>query len=292
MPKVPATVHPILQENVDEALRFMMNPAWSSASDERGRALGKYWGIYQRRWWPPFASGLIAFFFLVATAATFGERDLGWGFGLGAITLALIAWTVVLGRALRMRMEELAVLAPALTLTRIQRAYLEAKFVMDELALPPDTKTELDAQLDRLLDEEARLLGMQSRGRVKAAGTAEIEAERNQLRDRLSSEGDPVSREALEHGLRTCERRLVSAQSLSMAGRRIEAQLEMIAQAIGDVRDGLHRLRLAPEATGGAIELDSIRETLEHVQNHAAALEAAVEEVQSLDGRTQRTREK
>lgn len=139
--------------------------------------------------------------------------------------------------------------------------------------------------LDRLVDEESRLLAMQGEGVGRGARPETLEAERDRLAARLAAETDPIAREALAHGLATCERRLAAARALSVAGPRIDAQLEMIAQSAGDVRDGLVRLRSAPGEAGMGIGMDAVREALEHVQSHAAALESAVAEVRALDTR-------
>lgn len=285
MPKVASTIHSTVQQAVDETLRESMNPAWAGIDDEGRRAIARYWRMRQRRIWPLFVAGFLALIAFLGMMTAFEAGTNGVGIGAGVAMLTMVAFMAAQWRQLKLTQEELAAVAPALRLTPIQRAYLDARLVLDTLDLPRDTQTELAAQLDQLVDEEARLRAMQERGAVRAVRPDEIEVEREGLRARLAAATDPPSREALEIGLRTCERRLESARHLSLAVQRIDAQLEMIGQSISDVRDGLLRLRLAPGAAGAAIELNPIRQTLSHVQNHAAALEAAVAEVQAIDGR-------
>ncbi|RYG21240.1 hypothetical protein EON82_19175 [bacterium] len=286
MPKVPPTIHPCIQKAVDETMREAFNPALLSTGDEGRRALGQFQSLRNKRIWPMLLSGLVALFLFIGMGASFDDGLMTAGWILAAALVSTIAFMFVQGRRLAMTNEELVHLAPALRLTRIQRAYLDARTVLESLALPAEMESELTGQLTQLVDEEARLLAMKEQGNVRATPPEAIEAELEALRERLAAATDPASRDALEHGLRTCERRLASAQGLSLVIQRIDAQLEMIAQSIGDVRDGLHRMRMAPESSATSVEMVSIRETLEHVQNHAAAIEKAVAEVQAIEGRS------
>lgn len=267
-------------------MREAFNPAMLSTGEEGRRALSRFQSSQQKRIWPILLMGIFALLLFIGMGGSFDEGMVGVGLGFAAALLATVAFMVVQIRRVSVTMEELAVLSPALRLTRIQRAYLDSRLVLETLRLPADMERELTGQLTQLVDEEERLLAMKERGNVQATRPEEIEAERETLRERLAAATDPASREALEHGLRTCERRLASARGLSLVIQRVDAQLEMIAQSIGDVRDGLYRMRMAPEASTTSVEMDSIRETLEHVQNHAAAMEQAVAEVQALDARS------
>lgn len=267
-------------------MREALTPAVLSTGDVGRRALLQFQGARQRRMVPMLLSSILALFLFLGMAGCFDDGLMGIGYTLLAALLATIGYMFIQGRRLKMTIDELALLTPALRLTRIQRAYLEARLALETLALPADMTGELNEQLTALVDEEARLLRTKELGVVQASRPEAIEAEQETLRERLASATDPASREALEHGLRTSERRLASARGLSLVVQRVDAQLEMIAQSIGDVRDGLYRMRMTPESSTTSVEMESIRETLEHVQNHAAAIDKAVAEVQAIESRS------
>jgi hypothetical protein len=201
------------------------------------------------------------------------------GLGLLVALVFLIATAVRSARKIKLTTEERAALSPALQLSRIERAYLDSWLVIDALPLADETKDELLAQLNGLVEEEKRLGFLAQKGVSPSASPEEISLERDRLRQKLETASDPTVREALLDGLQTCERRLTSARGLALAQERIDAQLDAIGQAIGDVRDGLIRMRLAPEMASHSLELEPIRQTLAQAKSHTAAIESAMEEV-------------
>ncbi len=178
--------------------------------------------------------------------------------------------------------QEIATLASGLRLPRVQAAYLDCWLALRDLGPAVDPDGGLEKDLRRLIDEETRLIAAQARAveRTDAFGTVEVE--RHELADRLAQAKDPAARAALEHGLQTCERRLAAACEPAQSVERIDAELERIAQVALDVRDALRRLREAPEGAPLDLETTSIRQTLAHVADHAAALEAATAELRAL----------
>jgi hypothetical protein len=178
--------------------------------------------------------------------------------------------------------EELLVLMPALDLTPCQVAYAEAALALSALTLPAATADELWAQLNRLLDEESRLIAVRARGATGLTTPDSIAAERDEIRNRLEATTDPVSRDALERSLEICEGRFSASRDLSLVVQRVDAQLEMIAQSMRGMRDTLQRLITAPSEAGLGVDLEPLRETLEHARRHTTALEAAVSEVKTL----------
>ena len=285
MPKAPSATHPAVQAAIDEALRDWNSTYATTADEERRRSMGRYWALRQKRILPTVVyggAGLLAFLFMMTA---FEAGSVAVGASLGALFVVMEALFARSLRSLRLTMEELAALRPALRLSRVQGAYLDSRLMIRALSLPEDTAAELAAGLDRLVDEEARLVALRDEGVGRAARPDALEAERERLAARLGAETDPVAREALAHGLATLERRLAAARGLSSAGPRIDAQLEMVAQAAEDVRDGLARMRSVPGESGLGIGMDSVREALAHVQGHASALEAAVAEVRALETR-------
>ena len=73
-----------------------------------------------------------------------------------------------------------------------------------------------------------------------------------------------------------------SVRDLSLVVERVDAQLEMLAQSMRGMRDRLQRLSTAPSDTSLGLDLQPLRDTVEHASRHTQALEAAVNEVQTL----------
>ncbi|AIE86810.1 hypothetical protein [Fimbriimonas ginsengisoli] len=182
----------------------------------------------------------------------------------------------------RITIDEFRALVPGLELTSTQRAYAEAAMVLSEIPLHSATKDDLWAQLNRLVDEEARLLAVRARGAVVETTPDAIAAERGEILSRLDAATDPVSRDALQRSLEICESRFRASRDLSLVVQRVDAQLELISQSMRSMRDTLLRLQSVPAETGVGIDLTPLRETVEHAHRHAVALEAAVGEVQTL----------
>ena len=287
MPKKPATLHPILWRAVEDTVGSWGQPMVLAPEGETRRRVLRYVGLRQRKTVVPALGGCLGGFALfMAGMILIAAGAIPFGVAAWGLTLLLAAWAG--GRLWRVRhasAEEIEAVLPVLRLTRTQRATFESWLALERSGLDEATKGELRAGIDRLVDEDARLEGLLARGAGESARPATIEAERDALRVRLAATADSGAREALEQGLRTCERRLEAAQGARAVTDRVDAQREMIAQAAGDVRDGLLRLEATPARGAGAVEGASVREALAHVQAHAAALEAAVAEVRALDAR-------
>ncbi len=275
-------MHPTVRVAIEETLREWSTTRHAAATDEQRRAMARFYTSRPRRVLPVLVYGFLTAILLVSIMPALVARAYGFAATLGALALITGALLARNARAARPTLDELLAIAPAVRLTRVGRAYVESLVSLRALKLPRDTQIELEAGLDRLLDEEGRLIAMRDTGIGHVPRPAALEAEREALSARLAAEADPVACEALAHGLATLERRLSAARTLSGAGSRIDAQLEMIAQSAEDVRDGLSRLRSVPGEAVAAAEMDSVREALAHVQGHASALEAAVAEVRAL----------
>ncbi len=181
----------------------------------------------------------------------------------------------------RLSTDELAALLPALGLSPVQRAYSEAALVLCSLNLPEETAGDVWKQLNRLVDEEMRLRSVRERGGVGLSTPAQVSSEMEEIRKRLDQTNDSITREALERSFEICQGRLQSVRNLSLVVERVDAQLEMLAQSMRGMRDTLQRLSTAPSNTGLRLDLQPLRDTVEHASRHTQALEEAVNEVQT-----------
>jgi hypothetical protein len=278
-------VHPTIFAASDKIVQRFWNTGGFQGTPEQAQAFADHQAIWQKEYgWNVLLGTVLciaSFAGLASLPAPLGALPHGLAF------VALLAfWTSVAVAAYRrnlrtMTVAELKAIAPAMDLTPIQRVYTDALVAAAELKLPDDQYREIVGQLNRLLDEEARLNALRERGAGSPATQEEILRDRARIVARMEATTDSVAREALARSLEIADSRLRAAQELSLVGQRVEAQLEMIGQAIRGIRDSLLRLQTAPAASP-RVDLDAVRQTVDLAQYHSQALEQAVEEVRTL----------
>ena len=178
--------------------------------------------------------------------------------------------------------DELKTLLPALKLTISQRAYAEAILALTKLKLPKDMENDLWEQMNRLLDEEARLITARQDAAAGGSSSEDAAREITELEAKIASTTDSVTRETLEQTLRICQARLHSGASIDVVVQRIDAQQELIAQTMRGIRDSLRRLQSSNTVKQGDLDIDSLRTTVAAAGQHADSLESAVREVRTL----------
>lgn len=166
---------------------------------------------------------------------------------------------------------------PLLSLDEGEQAYVDALITIGENKhLSEETALQIVAELKGLLDTYYQLQNHLD-GLREAMGTA-TEEERAKLRQRLEEASDPQARVALEESLQLLEQRLKSRQMLATYAQRMEAHLEIILQTLKGLRESLSRLKIAPEYLG-TFDVDQLRQRLLELQQEAAAIENAAQEV-------------
>ncbi|MGV3615998.1 MAG: hypothetical protein ACO1SV_11745 [Fimbriimonas sp.] len=278
-------VHPSIFAASDRITERMWMTGGFSGTPEEMKAYAEHSAL----WWKEYGRSLILGF--IACVASFAGVAVVEDFLPKAATVvlavSLIAFWIgvsVVGYKRNKRSltpQELRALAPAMDLTAIQRVYADALVAVAELGLPDPQYREVVGELNRLLDEEARLLALRERG-GSPASHEEIQKERTRLAERLATMQDPIAAEAIRRSLEICEARLHAATELSLVEQRVEAQIEMIDQAIRGIRDSLLRLRTAPTSMAAGLDIDAVRHTVDAAHHHTVALEKAVDEVRTL----------
>lgn len=218
----------------------------------------------------------------VATAIAIAPTTAKSIVAMPAVILGLVVFGYLVWQNFRqITPSELKALAPALHLTPIQKQYVEAVLLLDSISLAEDTKKEVIQQLNRLMDEEVHLREMREKGGLSSP-SQDLSYERAQILKSLETSTDPVSRETLTRSLQICDARIVASTEKSVVVQRIDSQLMMISQSMGNMRDMLGRLQSLPMTTSVDIDLSPIRHAIESAQSHATALESAVNEIQSV----------
>lgn len=280
-------VHPAIFAASDQITQRL----WSTGTFQGTPEQAKAYADHQSIWYKEYGGSLLLW--IVASILSFAGligvyKTVGGGAGFGALVAFVIAFWVGLSvygyrknlRSLTAR--ELKALTPAMDLTPIQRVYAEALVALAELNLPADQFQEIVGQLNRLLDEEVRLQTLRERGVGAPTTYGEIQAERARISERLAATQDAITADALQRSLEICENRLKAAHELSFVGERVEAQLEMVDQAIRGIRDSLLRLQTTPSVSTPTIDMDALRQTVDTAHRHSVALEQAVDEVRTL----------
>jgi len=284
--RLDGRIHPEIIRLADQ---FTQQYAWSgtpSPVPEHAKAVREHQSLWMKQYgkgcfaWCVFYG--IAFMGAIAAKQIVGKPFVGFTI-LSVVILGLVHGYLGYQKSRkRLSTDDLAALLPALDLSPVLRAYSEAALVLCSLNLPEDTADDVWKQLNRLVDEETRLRSLRERGAVGLSTPAQVSSEMEEIRKRLEQTNDPMTREALERSLEICQGRLQSVRDLSLVVERVDAQLEMLAQSMRGMRDTLQRLSTAPTDAGLGLDLQPLRDTLEHASRHTQALEAAVNEVRTL----------
>ena len=250
----------------------------------------KVYNDHQRVWWKEYGkSTYIAmaacFAHLISigfVAKMMGKPAVGYAFVAFLLVWSAV-WTILYQKNKQvLTPAELNALLPSLEVSPLQHAYIECVITLSEVKIAPEARKEIIDQLNRLLDEEQRLRSIQDRGSDGVPILEEIRAEREALEAKLAATEDPFSRDALDKSLELLQQREAAAGELALVESRVDAQFQMLSQAIRGVRDSLRRLASTPKRNDAVLDLDTVRSYVSMAHEHATALEKAVEEVRTL----------
>jgi hypothetical protein len=115
----------------------------------------------------------------------------------------------------------------------------------------------------------------------------ELETEQQHLQERLATVTSETARGALRQSLTFCEERLERARQLAPLLERLEAQQEVIAQALLSVQGTLAQGNLAlsnleGQAVSSGTGIAGITETVDRLRRQTEAVEQAVQEVMAI----------
>jgi len=191
---------------------------------------------------------------------------------------ALIAYGFKLARSRPdLSAEDIRRLMPLFRFDEGETAYLEALLALAQNpSLQEDTAKEIISELNRLLDTYYQLQD-QLEQLQEAMGTAS-ESELEALQRRLAETTDAQAREALRESIQLLQHRLRSRNTLSSHRERMEAHLSLMLQTLKNLHESLARLRLAPQSLDD-LDIDGLRDRLRDLQQQAAAIENAAQEV-------------
>lgn len=232
------------------------------------------------------SGGVLLKLFLYSIAGAFAGGFLGNALGVApeytpffiTVPFAIVAivYAVVCSRP-RLSVDEIQELLSSFDLDRGTQAYVDALIAIGENEyVDEDTAAQIAREMKSLLDTYYQLAAHRDE-LLEAMGTAS-ESERDALRQQMAEVNDPEARAALQESLHLLEQRLANRQVVGAYVQRIEAHLELIVQTMKSLRDALSRLRVAPERVG-EFDVEQLRQRLLELQQEAAAVENAAQEV-------------
>lgn len=167
-----------------------------------------------------------------------------------------------------------------------ERLYYDALVLLADRDTLIDEPTRRDVlqQLNALLDSRYQIDLQRERVSrlINTYPAARVQAERDDLERRMEQTKDAVTWEALRQSAELCDTRLRGVLALDPMLRRLEAQQEMIHQALASVHLALARLQAAVLGAPVALGIADIRDTVTRVNNQTQAVEQAVAEVMAL----------
>jgi hypothetical protein len=205
-----------------------------------------------------------------------------------ASLLCFVGWlsrkTEIVG-PLRCSPEVLRAVFPLILRTRAEDIYYESLLLLSDRETPLDEPTRRDIlrHLNTLLENRYQL--DTNRRRIltlkDSHALAGLEAERDELEQKRERTDDVVTQEALRQSVALCQARLESARALGPMLTRLDAQQEIIHQALASIHFALARLQVAP-ATLAMPDITEIHQTVARINNQTRAMEEAVAEVMAL----------
>lgn len=178
--------------------------------------------------------------------------------------------------------------SPLVVKGRTDAVFYDALLLLTDANTPLETNARRDVlrQINVLIESRYDL--DRHRAQIGALlNDAALSALESELRDlqRRESEaaraGDAPAAESLAHSVELCAGRVESALALRALAARLDAQGEVIHQALAAIHFSLARLRAAPAALS-APNLADIRQTVARIESQTRAIEQAADEVRAL----------
>lgn len=169
--------------------------------------------------------------------------------------------------------------------TRAERLYGEILLMLADSDTPlhPRTGRDILRQCNALVADSYRVETQRRKVRTLLTEDADAEigrgaAEHADLQNRLRAADDPLTRRSLNESVALCAERLENLRALAPMIGRLDAQQEMICQALLLARTALAREQVTPVALH-LPDVAGLRETVRQVTSQTRAVEEAVAEV-------------
>jgi hypothetical protein len=212
------------------------------------------------------------------------------GYGSGDVRTATLGTRAAAHVALRRVYppDVIKSVSPLVARGRTDAVFYDALLLLTDANTPLETSARRDVlrQINALIESRYDLDRHRAQigSLLNDAALSALESELRDLERRQSEAvraGDVPAAESLGAGVELCAGRLESALGLRALSARLDAQGEVIHQALAAIHFSLARLRAAPAALS-APNLADIRQTVARIENQTRAIEQAADEVRAL----------
>lgn len=277
----PKDVHPTLWAAFDEYESRLYSG--KMGADDLS-AVGKH----QTEWFKEYGKGF-AFWGAIWTVAAFGLGWLGKQMGLGPslmfvtmIGAGVHAWIATKKNRRTASVKELEVLLPILNLDDTGRLYAETLVKVFQAKMPDALREEAIAELNRLMSEHDHLKAGRTKLEVAISSgqVEEIQTDIDRLTLKIQETQDPEAKRAFEQSLSIARSRMETAMRFHPYLQRIDAQLELVKQALLNLKSDLGRLELSPMVLESS-PIDGLRRSTLSIRSQADEIEKAILELNS-----------
>ncbi len=189
-----------------------------------------------------------------------------------------------------LRPEGLKDVFASLSLTRAERVYCDVLLFLARAQPNSDTEQTMRETLRQLNDlmQSSRQLEEQRLSLIPLLGAnvvPELRTEYDQLKSRLETATDPMTRASLEQSRRMVLSRIENAHNLQIGLERLNTQQEAITQTLSSALSSLGRMHLTADLradTNTEFAMNDITESVTQMNRQTIAVESAVEEVLTL----------
>ncbi len=284
-------LHPTIFEAFNKwQTEFMYGFASQTADGKVGKM--EVYNRHQKAWWKEYGKSVLlasAFWLLMifgffAAANRFDNKTLAIGSLLSMVGASAHGVWGYYKNKNTVTTDELEALLPDLKLNSLQTDYCHAFLdLFRNNGIAADHRREILAQMNTLLDES---LSLQEKRKnlTEYLGDQEtrtrLKGEVERLETRLGATVDPEAQETFRSSLEIAQNRLNRFGSSAPIVERMDAQVELISQTMGSLREVLVRLRNAPEIEQH--DLESLRGRVDRIHDQGRILESAFDEIRAL----------
>lgn len=245
-------------------------------------------GKHQAEWFKEYGRGFTLWGALWILGI-FGMAWLGKQLGLGPTLMfvgiagaGIHAWFATKKNRRTASVKELEALLPVLKLDEMGRLYAETLLQVFQSKLPEEARAEAISELNRLMSEHEHLKSGREKieGAISSTQIEEIRKDIERLERKVAETHDAEAKRGFEESLSIAQHRMETAQRFFPYLQRIDAQVELVKQALLNLKSDLGRLSLSPSVLEIS-PLDGLRRSTLSIRSQADEIEKAILELNS-----------
>ncbi len=245
-------------------------------------------GKHQTEWFKEYGRGF-ALWGALWIIGTFGMAWVGKQLGLGPTLMfvgiagaGIHAWFATQKNRRTASVKELEALLPILKLDDMGRLYAETLVQVFQSKLPEEARSEAISELNRLMSEHEHLKAGRERleSAISSSQVGEISQDIERLERKVAETQDAEAKRGFEDSLSIARQRMETAQRFQPYLERTDAQVELVKQALLNLKSDLGRLSLSPTVLEVS-PIDGLRRSTLSIRSQADEIEKAILELNS-----------